>query len=149
MSRQLLRKRPHRMRATLALLIFSVLGFVLLASALPPTSQATLDPQEPKAGQKRRAEFVPGEILVRYRSESIAKQQTRAASDVPDGQIVLTEKGREIAVRLERFEGSDIVPGLRLARVAAEDTMAAIEALKRASERSVCRAKLSSVRRRK
>lgn len=131
MSGQLLRKRPQRMRAGLALLVFSVLSLVLFASSLPPTTKATLDPQEPNTVKKPRSEFVPGEVLVRYRNESIAKQQTRSASNVSDEQILLTDAGRAIAVRVERFEGSDLVPGLRLARVAADDTMAAVEALRK------------------
>jgi len=131
MSGQLLRRRPQRMRAGLALLVFSVLSLVLFASSLPPISQATPDPQEPNATKKPSNEYVPGEVLVRYRSESIARQQTRSASNFADEQILLTDQGRAIAVRVERFEGSDIVPGLRLAQVASEDTMAAIEALRK------------------
>ncbi len=131
MSGYLLRKRPQRMRAGLSLFVFSSLAFVLLVSDLPSNSQATLAPQELSAGQKPKTQFVAGEILVRYRTELIAKQQTRAASVSQDGEIVLTEKGRAIPVRVERFDGSDIVPGLRLARVAAEDTMEAIEALRK------------------
>ena len=65
---------------------------------------------------------MPGEVLVRYRSERIAKRQTL--------QTLSTVEGRQLAIQVERFEGADIVPGLRLARVAAADTMAAIEALK-------------------
>jgi len=44
---------------------------------------------------------------------------------------MLNLAGRQLAVQIERFDGADIVPGLRIARVAAADTMAAIEALRK------------------
>jgi subtilisin family serine protease len=44
---------------------------------------------------------------------------------------MLNVAGRQLSVQIERFDGADIVPGLRLARVAADDTMAAIAALKK------------------
>src|SRR5947207_92456 len=106
-------------RSTRLALLLSVL-FVLalfLAAALPPTSSATQEENHPS--QKRsRPEFVPGQALVRYRSERLAKQKSV--------QSLATEDGRQISIQLERFDGADIVPGLRLAHVAPEDTMAAI-----------------------
>ncbi|MBC8031743.1 MAG: S8 family serine peptidase [Pyrinomonadaceae bacterium] len=132
MSGQLSRKHSERMRLRLALVFFSGL-ILLLASSLLPISQATFSPQEPGgSGKKSKAEFVPGEVLVRFRTEALAKQQTQLDADSGMvAQTVFSEQGREIAVRVERFEGSDIVPGLRIARVAAADTLAAIEALRK------------------
>ncbi|MEP6819192.1 MAG: S8 family serine peptidase [bacterium] len=110
-------------RSTRLALLFSVL-FVLalfLAAALPPASSATQEATHPS--QKRsRPEFVPGQALVRYRSERLAKQKSV--------QWLASKDGRQISIQLERFDGADIVPGLRLAHVAPEDTMAAIAALK-------------------
>jgi serine protease len=114
-------------RSTPLVLLFSLLFVftLFLVAALPPASSAT--PQgtaQPGRSQKRlRSEFVPGQALVRYRSEHTANQKTL--------QTLVSADGRQLSIQLERFEGADIVPGLRLAHVAAEDTMAAIEALKK------------------
>jgi len=119
MQRPWFRTRSASTYLTLAFSILLVLTLFVVA-ALPPTSRAT---QGKTASQKPlRPEFVPGEALVRYRSERIAKRQT--------SQTLLSADGHQLAIQLERFDGADLVPGLRLAHVAAADTMAAIEALK-------------------
>jgi subtilisin family serine protease len=109
-------------------LAFSFLFILTLffMTALPPTSSATQDKAQSASQKRTRAEFVPGEALVRYRSERVAKLHSRQTP-----QMMLSAEGRQLSVQIERFEGSDLVPGLRLARVAPEDTMAAIEALSR------------------
>ena len=69
----------------------------------------------------KQLKFVPGELLVRFRSAAIARrydvQALRLAS-------VAT-------VTVARFEGAEIVPGLRLARVREDETAAALPALNR------------------
>ena len=123
MQRAFMRTKPASTWLTLA---FSALFLLTLfvVSALPPKSQAIQDHDRSAANsQKRlRPEFVPGEALVRYRSERIAKRQGM--------QTLLNAEGRALSIQVEHFEGSDLVPGLRLARVPAEDTLAAIDALK-------------------
>jgi subtilisin family serine protease len=121
MQRPFLRTRSAGTYLTLAFSFLIVLTF-LFAVALPPSSTAT--PGQPGGVSKKplSPEFVPGEVLVRYRSERIAKRQTL--------QTLASADGRQLSIQVERFEGADIVPGLRLAHVAAADTMAAIEALK-------------------
>jgi subtilisin family serine protease len=107
---------------TLALSTLLVLTFIIVA-ALPPSSRAIQKNALGDVNQKQsRPEFVPGEALVRFRSERLAKRQTL--------QNLVSSEGRQLSIQLERFEGSDIVPGLRLAHVAPADTMAAIAALK-------------------
>ena len=111
-------------RRTRLVLLFSTLLVLtlFLAAALPPTSSATQE-KTPNPSQKRsRPEFVPGQVLVRYRSERTANQNTL--------KTLASSDGRQLSIQLERFDGADIVPGLRLAHVAPEDTMAAIAALK-------------------
>jgi hypothetical protein len=112
-------------RNTHLVFLFSILfvfTFVLVA-ALPPTSSATQGNAQSDRGQKpSRPQFVPGQALVRYRSEQLARQKT--------SEKLVSSDGRQLSIRLERFDGADIVPGLRLAHVAPEDTMAAIAALK-------------------
>lgn len=102
----------------------SVFIFVLLA-LLPPGSTATRQNVQSDVSQKRsRPDFVPGEVLVRYRSEKLAQLQTRQLPHT-----LRNMAGRELWVQIERFDGSDIVPGLRRAQVSAADTLAAVEAL--------------------
>jgi subtilisin family serine protease len=133
MSGQLLRKYPERIRAVLALSFLLGVILVLIGSSVLPASRATVTPQEPASAEKKpKNEFVPGEILVRYKSELIARQLTRLVGEKGVGiQTVFSDQGREISVQLERFDGSDIVPGLRLAHVAAQETLSAIEALRK------------------
>ena len=123
MSGQPLGKNSARVRLVFALLFFLAFTFLLVA-ALPSTSKATRESGQSGSSRKRtRPEFVPGDVLVRYRSESVAKRLTTAST--------LSVEGRDIAIQVERFEGSEIVPGLRVARVKPEETLAAIEALKK------------------
>jgi subtilisin family serine protease len=95
-----------------------------VSAALPQFSRATRQssPQVVATLNKSRLpESVSGEILVRFRNGAAAKggsvQQLAVAG------------GRQIPFRLERLGEKEIVPGLRLARVAPEDTANALQAL--------------------
>jgi subtilisin family serine protease len=75
--------------------------------------------------QNRKAEFVPGELMVRFRPGSglaRIKAGTRAS-------LSLLADGRDVPAQIERFGGSDLVDGLMLARVAPENTLLAAGAL--------------------
>jgi uncharacterized repeat protein (TIGR01451 family) len=114
------RRVPRRKALPLA----AALICSLVATALPFISQAALtsaDRQTTKL-KSEKAEFVPGEILVRFRSEPAAKGKEQA-------QVALYDSGREISIRIERFDGSKLIAGLRLARVAPEETLRAVAAL--------------------
>jgi subtilisin family serine protease len=116
-------------RNTRLVLLFSILLVltVVLVAALPPTSSAVQGNAQSDGGKKpARPQFVPGQVLVRYRSESLAKQKNL--------EKLISSDGRQLSIQLERFDGSNIVPGLRLAHVAPEDTMAAIATLKAQSD---------------
>nr|MBA2703389.1 S8 family serine peptidase [Blastocatellia bacterium] len=67
-----------------------------------------------------------GEALVRYRSESAAKRVASA--------MTLFVNDQAVPIQVERFDGADIVPGLRLAHMAPERTLDAIEALNKQAE---------------
>lgn len=105
------------------------LCFLLLVTSLSglslPTSQSSSN-----ANVKVKSfggEFVPGEVLVRFRADSVA------AESEGKGQQRLTTlraDGREIPVAIERVDNAEIVQGLRVARVAPEATLDAIEALR-------------------
>src|SRR5216683_2229542 len=123
-------KNPHapglRGARIILYVLFSV-GFILSVIAfLPSGSRATRRPQQTTralTGKHSRLEFVPGHVLVRYKSETTAKAQQRALTE-------LSVEGRSLPVQIERFGGSEMIEGLRLAHVAEEDTMSAITALR-------------------
>ncbi len=102
--------------------LFSFVVFVGLA--LPPKSTARLErPQTASTTSKRsKSEFVPGQVLIRYKTEAVAKRQARSQS--------LRVNRGSITVQIERLGEADIVEGLRIARVPEQSTMEAIEALK-------------------
>ncbi len=113
-------------RAGIALTFSFFLALILFAVvALPPSSRATGGTSRVSGitGKRPRPEFVPGEVLVRYQSESVAKLQPRTTT-------LQSSEGQAIVMQVERFEGLEIVSGLRIARVAPEDTLKAIEAFK-------------------
>ena len=68
------------------------------------------------------AEFVPGEIIVRFRDDTTAKKTSEPQY------TVLRASERDIPAEVMNFEGSEIVSGLRIAHVAPEDTLRAVEA---------------------
>lgn len=68
------------------------------------------------------AEFIPGEVIVRFREDTAAAKTT-----VPQISVLRTTKG-DIAAEVKEFEGSEIVSGLRIAEVPADATLSAVEA---------------------
>jgi Subtilase family/Fervidolysin N-terminal prodomain len=108
------------------------LGFFVLIIAilmLPPRSGAKLQQgtqDSKREGKRRRPEYVPGQILVRFRNEVTAKGETRSA--------VLHANGRSIPIRIERYGGSDLVEGSRIAYVDPADTLTVIEELNQRSD---------------
>lgn len=111
-----------RSRVSLAFSLLIVLTLVIVAVLSYPSNANKAAASSDGSQKPSSPEFVRGEALVRYRSERIAKRQTF--------QTLVSSEGKQLFIQIERFEGSDIVPGLRLAHVAPEDTMAAIQALK-------------------
>ncbi len=122
MPRSFFAAKSARTRLAIAF-SFVIILCLLFVAPLPSTSSATQGEIQPnEKGKQSRPEAVPGEVLVRYRSELQARRQTRATT--------LSAEGRQLSIQVERFEGADIVPGLRKAYVNPEDTHAAIAALK-------------------
>ena len=113
-------------RLRVVVVIATCLTLVGLGSALFPlrSGAQVQQAQERVAGKRKRAPFVRGEVLVRYRSEALARNKTGITT-------VAMSDGRAVRVTVERFEGSDLVQGLRLARVPAGDTLKAVAALRR------------------
>src|SRR5260370_9755109 len=80
-----------------ALILFAVIAF-------PPGSRARRAlPQGSGVGRKRtKPPFAPGQVLVRYRSEAIAKRRLGAAT-------IQTSEGTALPMQIEDFGGSGIV----------------------------------------
>jgi subtilisin family serine protease len=120
MSARQPRKISARARVFFSLL-FIVAVAIILASG-PRSSKATPQAGTPEASHKRmKPAFVPGQALVRYRSESVAKRVASA--------LTLSVNAHQVPIQIERLDGADLVPGLRLAHMAPEQTLDAIEAL--------------------
>lgn len=129
-----------RLAASHRFLLGLPLGLLLLSAiVLPPGSQATLQsqgtsPPTTASPKPKKPEFVPGEALVRFKSGKAIEGTTYL--EVASEQITPWRSGtlpqaarKQILMRVERFAGSDLVEGLRLARVNSEDTLQAIAAL--------------------
>ena len=109
-------------------LLFAVCIVLIIAAAwiFPTPSGAKVEAvQQVKTSRKaRRQAFVPGEILVRYRTESMAKNKTGAMR-------VTAEDGRLLSLTVQNFDGSKLVPGLRIGRLSeGADTLSAVAALR-------------------
>ncbi|HEX8476428.1 MAG TPA: S8 family serine peptidase [Pyrinomonadaceae bacterium] len=130
----LARRSPRRVSLLCLLLVASV-------AALPHAADAVLQQQTSAVASadksRAQAEFVPGEILVRFRNDAQTDANgAQTATTIPSvgqekfvGQQVLRVGGREISLTVERLDASEMVDGLRLARVAPQETMPAIDAL--------------------
>lgn len=124
--------------------IFLLIGLIGLSVLLVPRSQAirqtsaaNLQNQILTTGKRPRPEFVPGEALVRFKKGRAFEGSTymavpENASPAANSKFGVTNPAapEQVRVSVSRFEGSDLVDGLRMARVASEDTLKAIAALK-------------------
>jgi subtilisin family serine protease len=94
------------------------------------------NPQNQAATSKkrRRPEFVPGEALVRFKKGQAFEGATQVAVPNEDASVQANQRSASVAsteqipVNVERFEGSDLVDGLRIARMAPDDTVKAVAA---------------------
>ncbi|HEY2961266.1 MAG TPA: S8 family serine peptidase [Pyrinomonadaceae bacterium] len=108
-----------------ALTLFACLGLIILTlTEFPSHSHASLQTQSAAPKKRMRSRFRPGEVLVRYRTESMAQARTGK-------NIVTAPTGELVAADVERFDGADLISGLRLVRVAPDQTLAAVAALRR------------------
>jgi len=96
---------------------------VLASVSFPVRSGAQLQTEATSQKRQRQQMFRPGEILVRYRNEPMAKSKGAQMR-------IAAHDGRLFSVDLKRTPGSDLLPGLRLAHVAPEETLDAIAALR-------------------
>jgi subtilisin family serine protease len=123
-----------------------ILALLLAAILFVPGSRATrqtpaassAENQSANGGKRRRPEFVPGEALVRFKKDrafegvtqvAVPDQETPGEARQRSGPQGLAATPEQIPVSVERFEGSDLVDGLRLVRMAPADTGRALAAL--------------------
>src|SRR5215216_869176 len=105
-----------RVRVRIAIAVLTGLCLTTLAAIhLPTGSHAVQRSRQPSNAKPQR--FIPGQVLVRYRSESMAQAKEAGPIDLP------AQAGARVSARVERFGGSRLVPGLRRVRVAPEDTL--------------------------
>ncbi len=128
-------------RVTIKPLIFGLLLLLLVAMSIlfAPRSAANLSQRSQAivSEKRRRPEFVPGEVLVRFKQGRAFEGAAMIAVPNSDVSSLAQKSGarqpamssEEIPVNLDRFAGSDLVEGLRLARTQPGDTMKAIAAL--------------------
>jgi len=112
------------------ILSFVCFGLLVLACvSFPLSSGAKLQTAQESSvqGKRRRQPFVAGQVLVRYRSEALARNKGASMR-------IAALDGTLLPLNVERFGGSDLIPGLRIARVAPDDTLKAVAALRQQSD---------------
>ncbi len=128
-------RRRRQISTLLALgsLLFIVGAAVILA---PQGAKATrgLAGQTTTSEKRHRQEFVPGEALVRFKKDrefegtqmlAVPRDDSAATGRDP----AVAPSGDNVLVTIERFEGSNIVEGLRIAHSAPGDTLKLVAAL--------------------
>lgn len=111
---------PGRIRrVTLIRTVIGVAAIAFILSWIPrTTSQSVSSMEKPEAPAPR---FIPGEVLVRFKSETQAKARNQFET--------LEVEGRRISMRIEESDASSLLEGLRIARVDPSDTLVAAKAL--------------------
>jgi len=105
-----------------------LLGSLIAAHLLPRASAQNAAAPQKRTTLDKRPEFVPGELLVRFRDgTSLARNKSRVSVNVSNG-------GRSVRVEVNHFGGSELVQGLMLARMAPDDMPAALKALRARSD---------------
>ena len=121
MSNSQTAKNRARLRIALTLLI--CLGLIAVALMEFPSNSTARYRSSQSQKKRTRPRFVPGEVLVRYRSESMAKNRTGRS-------VIAARTGELLSLNVERRKGADLLPGLRLVHVAPEDTLKTVAALR-------------------
>src|SRR5438045_1242448 len=115
-------------RNSLTALILSSLLVCTFAPLATPAAQEPSRPQPQEPSKASKVEFVPGTVLVRFRLGTALASR----GDSEGASLALRALGgRQIPAEVQEAEGLEIVEGLRVARVAPEDTLEAVEALRK------------------
>ena len=121
----------RRSRAARRLALSLSLLLVAAAAGLPFVTHGQLqtgtDRPAPAAHNarvhQRKTEFVPGSVIVRFNTDAAAVTAERSVA------ALKLEDGGEVGASVEKFAGSDLVKGLRVVKVAPEETLQAVAAL--------------------
>ncbi|MFN2532655.1 MAG: S8 family serine peptidase, partial [Pyrinomonadaceae bacterium] len=109
----------------LSIAIIAAVSLVLVFS----TAHSGASTSRSSRKNKYKGEYAPGDVLVRFRQDSaLARETDRVSTMLP------AEDGSEIPMDVKKFEGSNLVDGLRLAKVPADQTLHAIDLLNARSD---------------
>jgi hypothetical protein len=94
-------------RVLLSVVSITVVGLLIAAVLIFPShSRAQLETvQQTTASKKlRRPAYVPGDVIVRYKSESMAAHRTGT-------QRLTAKTGQLLSMKVENFDGSELLQG--------------------------------------
>ena len=118
--------RPPRL-PLLPIALFSIFALISVVAYLLPATRA--QNQVITLTRDKKPDFVPGELLVRFRPGSaVSRNKSKTSVNLS------MANGRNLPVEVNHFGGSEILDGLMLARVPADDTLAAVKALQARSD---------------
>jgi len=121
-------KRLRTFGVKAAIFAFLILTIVAATILLPSPSHATRSASQTADTKRRRPDFVPGEALVRFKPGRAF--EGRAIVTVPRQEVsAAPAEIAQLPVQVNRFAGSDLVEGLRLAHTDPDDTLKAVAAL--------------------
>ena len=121
-------QRLRSSRAQATIFVFLLLTILATTILLPSRSQATRSTWQTN-NKRRRPDFVPGEALVRFKPGRAFEGRALVTVPRKDTSAAPSDSG-QLPVQLDRFAGSDLVEGLRLARTEPDDTLKAVAALR-------------------
>ncbi|HYX29752.1 MAG TPA: S8 family serine peptidase, partial [Pyrinomonadaceae bacterium] len=115
------------MRTTVVFLLLTMLSVAIL---WPSRSLAVYQIPAEISSKHQRPEFVPGEVLVRFKPGRAFEGTAVISTPRKDLSAAPSDNSANpLPVEIDRFQGSEIVDGLRIARTAPGDTLKAVEAL--------------------
>src|SRR5437870_715989 len=116
--------------SVIGLLLISIVAFAPISSATRQAASAS-SASDSSTVKHRRPEFVPGDVLVRFKKNQAFEGSAYLAVPGESANKQSTDAPQEVMqVQVDRFGGSDLVDGLRIAHTATTDTWKAIAALK-------------------
>jgi subtilisin family serine protease len=104
---------------------------MLIGGALlwPSPSTAVRTTPQDTATKRQRPGFVPGQVLVRFKPGRAVEGRMNVSAGRKEAAATPFEGEQQIPIELNRFDGSDLVEGLRIARMAPDETLKAMAAL--------------------
>ncbi|HWP54348.1 MAG TPA: hypothetical protein VN476_09415, partial [Pyrinomonadaceae bacterium] len=130
------RKTPNKAGLVCLLVALGLFSFTFLRTRLSHAQGAFDEVRRSEglaAAKDQTLNAVPGEIIVRFQNDAPAARATAKGGDL--AQFAATEDGRQLRIQIEGIaSGSELVEGLRMVRVAPEETADALEILRSRSD---------------